>query len=190
MFKNFIVGFIALLFFFSSPIHAREFGDMQFPDTVTLPDTTTSIALNGIGYRKKFFIKVYVGALYLQTRADSRDAAVKQDGPKRILMHFVYDEVSGKKLVNGWNDGFEYNMSEEALKALRPRIDQFNAMFSTVKAGDEVKLDYIPGTGTRVTIRGENKGVIEGKDFNNALLDIWLGEWPADGGLKDAMLGI
>ena len=189
MFKKIITWLVATLFFFSSPIHAREFGGKQFPDTVKLPETTESIALNGVGYRKKLFIKVYIGALYLPTKADSRDAAVKQDGPKRVLMHFVYDELSSEKLVNAWNDGFENNLSEDALAALRPRIDEFNAMFSTVKEGDEITLDYIPGTGTRVTIKGDNKGIIEGKDFNDALLDIWLGEEPADGGLKDAMLG-
>ena len=189
MFKIILTGFIASLFLFSSPMHAREFGGIQFPDTVALPESTASIALNGVGYRKKFFVKVYIGALYLPTKADSRDAAVKQDGPKRVLMHFVYDEVSAEKLVNGWNDGFENNLSEDAHAALRPRIEKFNAMFSTVKAGDEIKLDYIPGSGTRVTIKGDNKGIIEGRDFNDALLNIWLGEEPADGGLKDAMLG-
>ena len=52
-----------------------------------------------------------------------------------------------------------------------------------------IYLDYIPGRGTRVTINGESKGLIAGRDFNNALLDIWLGEEPADKGLKKAMLG-
>jgi hypothetical protein len=62
-------------------------------------------------------------------------------------------------------------------------------MFPTVKEGDVIYLDYIPGSGTRVTINGENKGLIPGRDFNNALLDIWLGEEPADKSLKKAMLG-
>lgn len=44
--------------------------------------------------------------------------------------------------------------------------------------------------GTRLTINGEEKGVIAGADFYSALLDIWLGDEPADDDLKDAMLGI
>ena len=52
-----------------------------------------------------------------------------------------------------------------------------------------IYLDYIPGTGTRVTVNGEQKGVIAGKDFNSAMLDIWLGENPASSKLKKAMLG-
>ena len=104
-------------------------------------------------------------------------------------MHFVYDEVKSEKLVAAWNEGFEENNSEDRLAILRGRIDKFNAMFPTLGTGDVVVLDYIPGKGTQVKIKGENKGIIEGEDFNIALLDIWIGEEPADEDLKDAMLG-
>ena len=180
---------VAVSIMFCSASQAVEFGDRQFPDTVTLPGADTTLQLNGIGYRKKFIIKVYIGTLYLENRAGTRDEVVAQSGSNRVLMHFVYDEVSGKKLVDAWNDGFESNSTGEQLKALRERIDVFNVMFSTVHENDVVLLDYIPGTGTRVTIKGEEKGVIPGEDFNKALLDIWLGDEPADSGLKDAMLG-
>jgi len=62
-------------------------------------------------------------------------------------------------------------------------------MFPSLKEGDVVMLDYLPGKGTRVTIKGKVKGIIKGKDFNRALLDVWLGNKPADEDLKQAMLG-
>ncbi len=51
-----------------------------------------------------------------------------------------------------------------------------------------VNVDYIPGTGTQVGINGESKGAIEGEDFHQATLRIWLGDAPASTGLKKAML--
>jgi hypothetical protein len=39
-----------------------------------------------------------------------------------------------------------------------------------------------------VTIAKEEKGVIPGKDFNDALLRIWLGEKPVNKGLKEQLL--
>ena len=189
MHKLFSTILVVLSIMFSSSGQAIEFGDRQFPDTVTLPGTDAALQLNGIGYRKKFIIKVYIGALYVENRANSRDEVIAQSGPNRVLMHFVYDEVSGEKLVDAWNDGFESNMTSEQLKALQERINMFNAMFTTVNENDVIMLDYVPGTGTRVTIKGDDKGVIPGEDFNKALLDIWLGDEPADSGLKDAMLG-
>jgi hypothetical protein len=189
MYKIIFAIVASVLVLSSNSLHAREFGGVQFADKVALPDTTKTVQLNGVGYRKKFFIKVYIGALYTEKLARSRDEVVAMDGPNRVLMHFLHEEVSQEKLVDAWNEGFEENMSEDDLEKLRPQIDSFNAMFPTVRQGDVIYLDYIPGTGTRVTINDEQKGVIPGKDFNNAMLDIWLGEEPASGKLKKAMLG-
>jgi hypothetical protein len=189
MFRIIVATVISALFFASSPLQAREFGGVGFPDEVALPNTTKTVRLNGVGYRKKFFIKVYIGALYTEKLARSRDEVLAQDGPNRVVMHFLHEEVSSEKLVSAWNEGFEDNQSDDELEKLRPRIDKFNAMFPTVRQGDVIYLDYIPGTGTSVTINNEKKGVIKGKDFNDALLDIWLGEEPASSSLKDAMLG-
>lgn len=180
---------LSLLFLLSGSVKAREFGGKNFPDKIALADTNKTVQLNGIGYRKKFFVKVYIGALYTERLSRTRDDVVALDGPKRILMRFVYDEVSREKLVDAWNEGFEENLSDDDLQELQPQIDKFNAMFPAVSEGDVLYLDYIPGTGTRVTVNGETKGVIAGRDFNKALLDIWLGDAPADSKLKKAMLG-
>jgi len=170
-------------------IHAKSFDGLTFPDTVKLSGSDTTLQLNGVGYRTKFVFDVYAGALYTTKKVNSRDAVQALNGPNRVQMHFVYSEVDREKLVDAWNEGFEENNSDETLKTLASRIQKFNAMFPTVKEGDVVLLDYVPGTGTTVTIKGEVKGVIKGADFNHALLDIWLGDEPADSDLKDAMLG-
>jgi len=189
MYKIIYAVVISALLLCAGSLQAREFGGIEFADKMALPDTVKTVQLNGIGYRKKFFIKVYIGALYTERLARSRDEVVALDGPNRVLMHFLHEEVSSEKLVAAWNEGFEENMSNDDYEKLRPQIDKFNAMFPTVKRGDVIYLDYIPGRGTRVTINSEQKGVIAGKAFNSALLDIWLGGEPADKKLKKAMLG-
>ncbi|NNL06621.1 MAG: chalcone isomerase family protein [Gammaproteobacteria bacterium] len=188
--RQLLVFIVTLGFLFGSgSLHAREFGGIDFPDKIALPGTNKTVQLNGVGYRKKFFVKVYIGALYTESLARSRDEVIAMKGPGRVMLHFLHDEVSSEKLVDAWNEGFEQNLSEEGLEKFRSQIDDFNAMFPTVVKGDVVYIDYIPGTGTRVAINAEKKGVISGRDFYNALLDIWLGKEPADTGLRKAMLG-
>jgi hypothetical protein len=173
---------------FSTATVARQLDGVTVPDKVTLPGTDAELQLNGMGYRTKFFFKVYVGALYTGKKVGSRDAAQELKGPKRVLMHMVYDEVDREKITNGWNEGFEENNSDEQLKKLQARLTTFNGFFPDLKAGDVLTFDYIPASGTHVTINGDEKGVIEGADFYTALLDVWLGEEPADDDLKEAML--
>ncbi len=186
-----IVSLLAGFAFFVTTGYAaaKNLDDLQFPDTVKLDGSDVTLQLNGVGYRTKFVFKIYAGALYTEKKVTSRDAVQALEGPKRILMHFVYGEVDREKLASAWSEGFEENNSDDKLKVLASRIQQFNAMFPDMKEGDIVLLDYIPGKGTHVIIKGESKGVIEGADFNAALLDIWLGEEPADDDLKEAMLG-
>ena len=183
--------FFMLLSFalFSSATQARQLDDVTMPDSVTVDGTDVVLQLNGMGYRTKFVFDVYVGGLYTESKVNSRDAVQALKGPKRVILHMIHDEVSREKITGGWNDGFEANNSDEQLEKLQARIKVFNGYFPDLKKDDVMLFDYIPATGTRVTINGEVKGVVEGADFYSAMLDIWLGEDPADDDLKDAMLG-
>lgn len=110
-------------------------------------------------------------------------------GEIRIVMHFLYDEVSKEKLIAAWNDGFKNSQSPPVLKQLDARLKQFNGFFETVHSGDAIHFDYVPDLGTTVTIKGSKKGAIAGKYFNQALLSVWLGDDSADSDLKEGLLG-
>ena len=170
--------------------HARELDGISLSNAVTLDNTDVSLQLNGMGYRTKFVFNIYIGALYTESKALTRDAVQALSGPKRIVMHMTYDEVSREKMADAWNEGFEENNSEEKLAQLSSRLKTFIGYFPDLKKDDVVLLDYRPGTGTTVTINNNTNAVIEGADFYSALLDVWLGEEPADDDLKDAMLGV
>lgn len=149
------------------------------------------LALNGAGVRTRVFFKVYVGALYLPKKAATTDAVLGEAGAKRISMHMLRD-LDAEQLLSAFNDGLKKNHKPDELAKLEPQVKQLDSIFAAVKAvkkGDVVLLDYLPGAGTRVTVRGEDKGTIAGDAFNRALLRIWLGEQPADASLKKAMLG-
>ena len=168
-------------------VYARTIGNITVPESVTVGDT--QLQLNGAGYRTKFVFKLYVGALYTEEKADTRDAVQAMKGPKRVLMHMIYDEISQKKMAGAWREGFEENNSDAQMQKLQERLQAFIKLFPDLKEGDIVYLDYIPGTGTRVIINEQLKGTIAGEDFYHALLDVWLGDEPADDDLKAAMLG-
>ena len=147
------------------------------------------LQLNGAGVRTKFIYDIYVAALYLeQTSNDSRQI-LNNDGAKRIALHFIYDEVSAEKLLEGWKDGFRLNNTRQQLQQLQQRFEQSQHLFRTVHAGDTIYIDYLPGQGTRVSINDQVTGMIPGADFYQAALKVWLGEHPAQQAMKQGMLG-
>ena len=167
---------------------AREIAGIDLPETVQLTAGSTPLVLNGAGIRKKFFFKIYVAGLYLPSRQTSSKAIVNMPGPKRVRMHFLYKEVERDKLVTGWQEGFENNLETNEFEKVASRLAKFNQLFRTMHRGDVIDLDYQPEEGTLVLFNGELQGQIEGDDFYAALLQVWLGQQPADADLKTALL--
>lgn len=171
------------------PASAREIVGVTVAEKLHGPDGVELI-LNGAGIRSKVFFKIYIAELYLQHPTAEAEAVLADSGAKRMIMHVLHEKVEREKLVEAWNNGFDTNLTKEQRDQLAPRIEKFNGMFTTVKKGDTIVLDYLPGKGTSVTVAGEPKGVIEGKDFSDAMFSIWLGKKPVSAELKNELLGI
>ena len=174
----------------STQILAAEVSGV-FIDAETEAENGELLVLNGAGLREKFWIDVYVGSLYLPTKSNDIGEILSKPESWRIQLDFVYKEVAQEKLLDSWREGFEKNQSAETLQQLQSRIEVFYRFFDTgAVAKDQFWFDYQPGIGTRVSKNRQSLGVIEGQDFANALLEIWLGNHPADKSLKKAMLGL
>ncbi len=178
---------LCLALFTALPALAREVEGVDVPDSVTVEGT--KLALNGVGLRRAtlFNVKVYVGALYAATPSKDGEAIVEADEPKSVHMTFLRD-VEKEKVMGAFREGFEKNSAAEA-KALQPSLDRIAAVVpASMKARQALRVTYAPGKGT--TVVGPRGSVtVEGKAFADALFRNWLGAKPADGGLKNAMLG-
>lgn len=160
---------------------------VELPGTVTAGDTT--LVLRGAGVRSKFFFKLYVGALYLAAPANSASLIVKADSPMAITLDVLSDKVTRERLIDTLEEGFEKSTSGNTA-AVQADIDSLIALLQDkIEPGDHFSLIYEPASGTHVRKNGEELAVIEGLPFKQALFGIWLGDDPAQGSLKEDMLG-
>ncbi len=167
------------------PALAKEVAGVTVPETVTLGART--LQLNGAGLRSKLFIKVYVGALYLEKKAGDVNAILSADAPWLVTMTFKRG-VEKEKIVGAFKEGFENN-SKADLAALLPSLGTVETGLKDFKEGDVFTISYQPGAGSTLTPPAGAPIVVEGKKFGDALLRNWLGDKPADGDLKAGMLG-
>ena len=165
-----------------------EVAGVLLPETVRLADGTP-LLLNGAGTRTKFWVDVYVAALYLPTRLRTPEAVLATPRANRMYMRFLHDELSAERIREAWREGFEDNNAADVLEPLWPRLTRFMALFPDARRGDEVTLDYLPSQGTAVHLNDRLADVVEGDDFNRVLLSVWLGPRPADRRLQQRMLG-
>jgi hypothetical protein len=170
----------------ASGLSAGSLADVTLPETVTVAGTT--LQLNGMGVRKKMVFKIYVAGMYLEQKTSVAEQALAATGPKRIVLHFVSNKATKKRMDEAWLEGFKAN-SPDTFAAIKDRIDTFIAFFGDMKDGDVIECTVIPGEGTSVVLNGDGLGTIDGDEFATALLRIWLGPKPPSDDLKDALLG-
>lgn len=182
----------ALLLMMCLPLTASalSIGGVEIPERVTAAGGGPPLQLNGAGVRSRFFLAIYVGALYLAERESSADELLATLPANRMLMHFVHRQVDRQKMAATWREGFERSRGADGTAALDDRLQRFIALFGDMRRGDQVWLDYEPGRGTTVSINGEPRDTIPGPDFNRALLGIWLGAKPVSAALKNALVGV
>jgi hypothetical protein len=170
------------------PLCARAAGDEPgLPEQYPLGGRT--LTLNGTGIRSKFFVKVYLGALYLERATSDAQQVLGSTGPRSMQMLMLHSEVAAQKIAAAWREGFEANLNKSELQSLAGRLEQFNALFPDLHKGDRVRMDYVPDTGTTLRVNDKVLGRIPGDDFFTALLRVWIGQHPADKKLKNGLLG-
>jgi len=174
-----------------APAATLDVAGVKIEDSHTLRGAV--LRLNGAGIRYKAFFKVYTAGLYLVGSASTPEEVLGAPGPKRVTITMLRS-IDANELGKLFTKGVEENSPRSEFAQLIPGLLRMGQMFAdqkTLQAGDTFTVDWIPGTGTIVTVKGAVQGdPIKEQAFFNALLRIWLGPVPADYKLKDALLGI
>jgi hypothetical protein len=152
----------------------------------------TKLELNGAGVRFKAVFKVYAAGLYLTKKAGTTAEVMAAPGPKRMTITMLR-EIESAELGKLFTRGVEDNTPRSEMSKIIPGLIRMGQIFSDQKKllpGENFLIEWVPGTGTVITIKGKVQGEpFKEPEFFNALLRIWLGDNPADWKLKDALLG-
>ncbi|MCH2110080.1 MAG: chalcone isomerase family protein [Polyangiaceae bacterium] len=169
------------------PAEAKSCGGVSLPDTVDKNGKT--LRLNGIGIREWGFIKLdlYVAGLYVERTSNDPKVLLKSDQIRQMSLRLVRD-IDAQKMNNALDNGFKKN-APSRYESLKPRIERFRAAVPDLKSGQLIEITMIPGKGTELAVQGKVKVMIEGDDFAESLLAIWLGPSPPNAGLKKGLLG-
>lgn len=163
---------------------------------VTLEDPIqvqgTPLVLNGAGIRYKAVFKVYTAGLYLEKKAGTTNEVLSMPGRKRMTITMLRD-IDSAELGKLFARGMEDNMDRSAFSKLIPGVMRMSDVFTRhkwLRTGETFVLDWVPGTGTVLTVKGEIEGEpFKEPEFFDALMRIWLGPRPADWRLKNELLG-
>lgn len=156
-----------------------------FPDKQRFHGQT--LLLNGKGVRTKLLVDLYMAGLYLQVKNSDSVAIVNGKQPWALRIEIVSDLISSEKMAAAVHQGFQHSGGD--LRALQTRIAQLINVFQQPIAKGDVYDFFFQPQNTHIIKNGQQIVVIEGADFSQAFLNIWLGERPVQSSLKDALLG-
>ena len=167
-----------------------DVGGAKIEDAVELQGS--KLQLNGAGVRYRAVFKVYAAGLYVGKKVGTPEEMFAAPGPKRMSITLLRD-IDSNELGKAFTKGFEENSPKNEMSKLIPGLIKMGQIFSDQKkmvTGENFTIDWIPGTGTIITVKGKQQGEpFKEPEFYAALMRIWLGPNPADFRLKDALLG-
>jgi hypothetical protein len=150
------------------------------------------VQLNGAGTRYRGPIKVYTAGLYLTRKTSSPEDVLGATEPKRLAVTMLRD-IDASELGKLFIRSVEDNLDRTAFSRVIPGLMRMSQIFTDNKklaAGDSLTIDWVPGVGTVISVRGVPQGEpFREPEFYAALMRIWIGPVPADWQLKEQLLG-
>jgi hypothetical protein len=172
-------------FAWSQTKKTKEYHGVTFYTETTINEV--DVVINGAGVREKYFMDMYVAALYLKKKSTDATKIITADEEMGIHLKIVSSMVTRDKFKTAVTEGFA---SASSGKATQEEQKKFMSYLSEeFKEGDKIYFDYVPTKGVKIYKNGEFKGTIAGLEFKKALFAIWLGTSPAQESLKNEMLG-
>ena len=177
---------LSAFFIFSIFITSPSFG-AGAPGQIEYQGNT--LTKNGQGTRIIFFMKVYEGSLYLETKNSNAKEIINMDAPMAIRIDVLSSIVTADAMKRALSEGLEKSTGNNT-DPIRNEMEQLSSVFNTdVSTGDFYEFIYLPKTGINVLKNSELEESIKGMDFKKAFFGIFLSDNPIQKNLKKAMLG-
>ncbi|CCK76304.1 MAG: chalcone isomerase family protein [Oleispira antarctica] len=165
---------------------SKEVNDIEIADSIQVAEQ--SLVLNGAGIRSKFFLNLYVGALYLNEKSSDADALIAADEAMTIRLYITSSLIDGEKMSEATLDGFVKSTGGK-LGPIQKEVEMLIGAFrDAVENEDVFDLQYVPNQGVSVIRNGEVKVLVPGLEFKKALFGIWLSDDPVQDDLREDML--
>lgn len=171
---------------FTGTSYAKQVSGVDVAET--LISAQQELKLNGAGTRTKFFVDMYVTALYLPEVNHSGAEVIAADETMAIRLHIVSDFITPKRMSDSTRDGFVRSTGGNTAE-IEADIEALIVAFQdAVDKGDVFDLVYQPETGVTIYRNGEAKSSVGDLKFKQALFGIWLSDDPVQKGLRDDLL--
>lgn len=142
----------------------------ELPHTVDVAGKR--LRLNGAATFRKWFFSIYDVGLYLEKPTRDSTEVLASDQLKRLHVHLLRD-APRDQMVNLLRWRLQ-TVSGAGYEKIRVRVDRLLSEIPDGKKGTDLFITWVPDRGTVLSAVDGREVVVEGKDFADALFNVWL----------------
>ena len=188
--KLLLLASTTLLWASSAVSATLDVGGVKVEDTITIYNNT--LMLNGAGLVSNGKAPSYVAQIYAKQKFKTLDELFAVPGPKRLVLTAI-KEVDTAPIVKMFNRSVDETAGKSDRAKLIPGLMSIGEIFKTnrvLKPGDVMTMDWVPISGLVIYLGGKLQGQpYRDAELFRAAMWVWMGEFPADTKVKDALLG-
>lgn len=160
----------------------EKISSKEFPKQIQIEHLGTKYTLDvtGAAVRRKWFVKGYVLAHYLEkpVKGDQRVAlkeVLSKDRAKQFTMIWLH-RLPLHLIQEGYKETLEKVIAENNNQSLQPFVNQYLNLFKKdAEVGDVHQIRWFPGGNLELIINGEKAGGFVNADFAKTLWLMWFG---------------
>ncbi len=188
--KSLLAAATALLVHVPAVSATLDVGGVKVEDTLSIYNNT--LLLNGAGLVSNGKVPSYVVQIYAKQKFKTLDELFAVPGPKRLVLTAV-KEVDTGPIVKMFNRSVDETAGKSDRAKLIPGLMSIGDIFKAnrlLKPGEVMTLDWVPISGLVIYLGGKLQGQpYREAEFFKAGMGVWMGDFPADAKVKDALLG-
>ncbi len=174
-------------------VAALDVGGVRVDEKMKVANQDLVLNGSGIRYAAAGLVRVYVASLYLPAKRATSAEIGALKGAKRMHLNLLRD-INANDFSKGLMGGMRANVpaadQQKHFDSLL-KLGQIFGQIPSLKKGESISVDLVPGTGTLILVNGKKVGeAFTDETFFQALLQIWLGPKPIEDSLKPVLLGL
>jgi len=163
----------------ATPAWSAQVAGVMLPPTETVQGTPRQ--LTGCAVYEKLWMDLYAVSLYLPREMASVARMTDDQTPRLVRLDVTYDGKVPDGLPAEWNERLQEHVSQEFIRVLQGH-------YNTLRGGDTVRVSYVPGSGTTLSVNGNSVVTRPGAGLMNAMMDLWIGPDPVSQNMKRLLL--
>jgi len=185
-FKSIVLYFILIPVTYADNSFSEKQDERLFPYNIVIEynNQQLDLFLTGLTIRRKFFLKIYSVAHYIEQQPDvagSDDniykSILQNNSTKQISMIFLRN-LSAEQIQKSLRAGIKLNSSEAKYLQILPQIEEFmQAINANVEKNDEFIIRWHPDGSVVSLFQGAQISSIRNVKFAETLWAIWFGNF-------------